>query len=367
MMAALAKLAALFLLVAFVSAAQAQPAGWQKTWDATLAAARKEGNVIILGSPDPVMRNEIIPKFTARYGISVSYIAGASSQLVGRVGVERASGIYSVDVFMAGNDTTVNVLYPAKMIDPLKPLMVLPEVTDGNKWKSGKLWFMDPEEQYALRLFSNVTGMIFINTDYVKPEEMLSVQDLLNPKWKGKISTDDPLSPGTGGNGAGNFYSQLGPEFVKKLFVDQQPMISRDRRSLADALARGSHPICLTCRGDDVRALQKEGFKIIEIYELSGILNRIRPGPFLLTVANKAPNPNAARVFVNWMATAEALEIYSRNYGETTLRKDIDESFLDPHSIPKPGVDYPDEGEFHWVASGRRENAEKARALLKKY
>jgi ABC-type Fe3+ transport system substrate-binding protein len=365
-MTAVKKLAALFFSVAFASGAQAQSANWQKTWDETLAAARKEGHVVVLGSPDPVMRNEIIPKFIARYGISVSYIAGSSSQLVTRVGVERASGIYTVDVFMSGNDTTVNVLYPGKMIDPLKPLLILPDVVDGSKWKTGKLWFIDPEERYALRLFSTVTGMIFINTDHVKPEEMRSVQDLLNPKWKRKISTDDPMVNGSGANGAGNFYTQLGPEYVKKLFVGQEPLISRERRALADGLARGTYPICLTCRADDVRTLQDEGFHIVEIYELAGITNRIRPGPFLLTVANKAPNPNAARVFVNWMAGREALEIHSRNYGEATLRKDVDESFLNPHTLPRPGVSYPDDGDYNFILTGRREATDNARAVLKR-
>jgi iron(III) transport system substrate-binding protein len=365
-MTGLRKPAALLFLIAFACAAQAQPADWQKTWDETLAAARKEGKVIVGGSPDPVMRNEIIPAFTARYGIPVAYIAGSSAQLAGRVRVERASGMYSVDVFMAGSDTTVNVLYPEKMIDPVKPLLILPEVTDGSKWKKGKVWFADPEEQYLLRLFNSVTGMIFINTDYVKPEEMRTIGDLVNPKWKGKISTDDPTVAGSGSAGAGNFYAQLGPDYVKKLYIDQEPVISRERRTMADWLARGTYPICLTCRDDDVRALQKEGFKITEIHELSGISNRLRPGPFFLTVANKPPNPNAARVFVNWMATKEALEIYSRNYGEATLRNDVDESFLDSHTLPRPGVTYPDDGDFDWIKTGRRQSAENARLVLKK-
>ena len=34
-------------------------------------AAKKEGKVVVAGSPDPVMRNDMIPKFTARFGIAV--------------------------------------------------------------------------------------------------------------------------------------------------------------------------------------------------------------------------------------------------------------------------------------------------------
>jgi 8-oxo-dGTP pyrophosphatase MutT (NUDIX family) len=116
---------------------------------------------------------------------------------------------------------------------------------------------------------------------------------------------------------------------------------------------------------DDVASLRKEGFKLEEIFELSDMQNRVNSAPFLLTVANKAPHPNAARIFVNWLSGKDALETYSRNYDSATLRTDVDESFLDPRTIPHPGVTYPDDTDLQWVSSGRREAAEKVRELLK--
>jgi iron(III) transport system substrate-binding protein len=337
----------------------------QKKWDDIVAAGKREGKVVIVGSPDPVMRADVIPAFQKRYGIQVAYIAGGSGEIVSRMRVERSTGLYSVDVYMSGNDSTVNVLYPEKMIDPIKPLLIAPDVVEGSKWKSGKLSFVDPEQQYILRLFSTVTGAVYVNLDFIRLEELRTAEDLLNPRWKGKISTEDPTISGSGSNGAGRFYADLGPEFVKKLYIDQTPLISRDRRLLSDALARGTYPICLTCRADDVAELQKAGFRLTEIFELDGMPNRIRPGPFLLTAANKAPNPNAAQVFINWMAGKEALEIYSRRYEQATLRTDVDESHLDPHLVPRADRTYPDDGDFGWISVGRRENTDKARALLK--
>ena len=49
-------LLALLLSVTFAASAAAQTSDWQKTWNETLAAAKKEGKVVIVGSPDPVMR-----------------------------------------------------------------------------------------------------------------------------------------------------------------------------------------------------------------------------------------------------------------------------------------------------------------------
>lgn len=360
------KFAIALLCLFLASNAMAQPADWQKVWDETLAAAKKEGKVVVVGSPDPVARKELIPKFTARYGIPVEYLAVASGgQMAIRLNTERKSGIYSVDVFLNGAGPTVNNLYADKMLNPLRPLLILPEVTDGSKWKRGKLSFVDPEDEYILLLFSNVDGLIFINTQYVKPEEMRSIQDLLNPKWKGKISTEDPFASGTGINKAVHFYTQMGPEFVRKLYADQKPAISRDRRQLTDWLARGTYPICLTCRQDDMKELQKEGFGLFEVYSMEGIDNRVTATPFMLSVANRAPHPNAARIFANWMATREALEIYSRDFGSATLRTDVDESFLDPNNIPRPGVRYADDTDFEWIAKGRVETGEKVRAVLK--
>ena len=170
---------ALPMLLSFASAGLAQGADWQKIWDETLVAAKKEGKIVVVGSPHPEMRNEVIPKFAA-------------------------------DVFMVGASTALNALYADKMIDPLSALLLTPEVTDGAKWKTGKPPFIDPEGRYILRLFSTIDSLVFINTDYVKPAEMRSVEDLLKPKWKGKISTEDPgIDSGSGGNKAANFYNQL--------------------------------------------------------------------------------------------------------------------------------------------------------------
>ena len=358
---------AVFVLLLFAQPLSAQTVDWKKTWDETLAAAKKEGKVVILGSPDPVMRNEIIPAFQSRYGISVEYIAVSNSgQASGRIKTERQSGIYSVDVFLSGLGTTVNVYYPEKMIAPIKPLLVLPDVTDGSKWKRGKPWFIDPDEQYILMLFANVDSHFYINTDFVEPDEVRSAKDLLNSKWTGKISSEDPTSSGTGANTAGHILRELGPDFTKKLYIDQKPAVSRERRQLTDWLARGTYPICFTCRTDDIRQLLKEGFKIMEVFQLSDLKNRLNSSPFILSYADRAPHPNAARVFINWLIGKEALEIYSRGYESPTLRTDVDESFLDPDNIPKPGMSYTDNTEFKWIAKERVEAANDVRALLKK-
>jgi iron(III) transport system substrate-binding protein len=348
-------------LLLSAAAAGAQDKGREQT----LAAAKKEGSVVVVGSPDPVMRSDIIPKFTARYGIPVEFLAGRSSEIAQRLRTERGAGIYSIDVFLSGPDTTATVYYPEKMIDPLKPLLVLPEVVDGSKWKKGKPWFVDPEERYVLRPFSNVSSLLFINTDFVKPSEIRSAKDLLNPKWRGKISAEDITTTGAGANLAARFYQQLGADFVKKLYIDQKTVVTRERRQFTDWLARGTQPICLNCREDDIRPLEKEGFKLQEIFELSDLAPGINGSPWMLSVANRAPHPNAAKVFANWISSKEGLELYARGYGSATLRTDIDESYLIPGNIPKPNVKYFDDTDWKWIVTGRHDYRDKVWKLMK--
>jgi ABC-type Fe3+ transport system substrate-binding protein len=355
----------LLVIISWAAPVSAQTKASEKEWAALVDAAKKEGKVVVAGSPDPVMRNEIIPKFKERYGIGVELLAGRSSEITARVKTERASGIYSVDVYLAGPDTTAVTLYGEKLIDPLLPLLVMPEVLDGTKWKRGKLWFADPEERFAARPFSSVATMLFINTDHVKPEEMRSAKDLLNPKWRGKISAEDPTTTGSGANAAARFYHDLGEDFVRKLYIEQKTVRTRERRQMSDWLARGTQPICLNCREDDVRPLVKDGFKILEIFELTDMPGSINGSPWMLTIANRPPNPKAAQLFANWILSREGLGIYARGYGSVSMRTDIDESHLNPGNLPKKNVKYFDDTDWNWIVTGRHEYREKVWQALK--
>src|SRR5688572_14510110 len=128
-------------LILFTSQAFAQSKDWEADWKQTLAGAKKEGRVVVVGSPDPVMRRDVIPKFTARFGIPVEFVSGRSGEIAARLRTEQQAGVYAVDVFMVGIGTLTRTLYPEKMLQPLKPLLVTPEITDPSKWKKGKLWF----------------------------------------------------------------------------------------------------------------------------------------------------------------------------------------------------------------------------------
>ena len=350
------------LLIGLALPALAQGEGWEKTWDKILRAARKEGRLVVIGPPEPELRRGILIKFKEKFGITVEYIGGRTSALAAKLRVERRARQYTADVVLGGIGTTSNVLYPEKMLHPLKPVLILPEVVDPSKWKIGKLWFMDPEEKYVLRLLNSVSRMFFINTELVKPDEIKSAQDLLNPKWRGKISS---LDPSARGSGSSSLLHPLGFEFAKRLYIDQKPVFSRNSRQLADWLARGTYPISLDANSREVKRLQKEGFPIKIIYSLPDHPGALSLGYGVMSLMNNAPHPNSAAVLVNWIASREGLEFYSRTQGRATTRNDVDESFVPPEEIPVPGLKYVDNADWEFNTTGKVRFRRRMKKLLR--
>jgi iron(III) transport system substrate-binding protein len=347
-------------------AAVAQSADWQKAWDETLTAARKEGKVVVAGPPDTQVRQLLPAAFEARYGIKMEYLTGRGSDQGTKLRREREAGIYAVDAVLAGSQTMFTVLHREKMLAPLKPELILPEVTDGNNWRRRSLWFPDPEQQYILRIFNTVREAFMVNTNEVKRGEIRKYSDLLDPKWKGKISFLDPARSGTGSNQVAMIYEQFGEDFVKKLLVDQNPMISRERRQLTDGVLRGTHPISFGAEDGEIERLQAEGLPVDTVYGLDDMPGSLSGGN-MVGLIDRAPHPNAARVFVNWMASREGNEIYGRALKMVPARSDIDaSSFMPSEVIPKPGVNYFDVFDYNFTITGKEEIRLRVKDILRR-
>ena len=161
---------------------------------------------------------------------------------------------------------------------------------------------------------------------------------------------------------AAQLYAQRGEDFVKRLYVDQKPMIARDRRQLTDWLTRGTYPIVFNADDEVVEIRRKEGEPLVTVYALSDLPASTTGGSGMLALMKNAPHPNAAKIFVNWMASKEGLETYARARGLATVRSDIDEkSFLTASLIPVPGVKYFDAHEWNFSL----QTAVKVRVWLK--
>jgi iron(III) transport system substrate-binding protein len=353
-------------LVFYAASALAQDKDWQGKWDQILAGAKREGKVVVSGNPAPDVRRDLPAKFTARFGIPVEYIGGRTAALAARIRNERAAGLYSTDVFISSISTMATIFYPEKWLDPIKPILLLPEVVDPSKWKRGSLWFQDPEQVYLPRMLNYVSRLFYVNTRHAKVEEFKSIKELLNPRWKGKIAIDDPVGFSSGTSTASYFYQAFGEDFVKGLYIDQKPVFSRDRRQLTDWLAHGAYPIVFGASESEVDKLREGGVPLDAVFHLPDAPVTVGQGFGTVGLINRAPHPNAARVFINWLLSKEGMETYSRGYKSVTTRNDVDESFLDPREIPHPGVKYLDSADWEYATTGEERINIRMKELLRR-
>ncbi len=229
-------------------------------------------------------------------------------------------------------------------------------MTDNSKWVRGAPWYMDPEQQHILRLSNSATLLLTVNTEHVKPEQITAMKDLLDPRYKGKLSAYDPTVSGPGSATASYLLDTLGEEFMRGLFQGQQPGVSRDERQIADWLIRGTYPVTLGLGASDTEPLKNDGFPIAIVRDLPDAPGTVSAGFGLVALINKAPHPNAARLFVNWIASKEGTEVYNKAQVTVSLRSDVDNSWAPPYIIPKPGVNYFDI--YNWEFTSRERSPE---------
>ena len=278
--------------------AQVKPA-WQAEWEKIVEAGKKEGQLAIYISG----YEEILPEFQKDYPeIKVAPITGRGSQVGQRLLAERRAEKYLADVVSAGGVTTYQQLFPAKVFDPIKPALLLPEITDTTKWYQGKHHYADPENQYIFSYVATATyGSVSYNTKLINAKDFKSYWDLLNPKWKGKVISRDIRVPGPGSGNARLFYylPDVGPTFIKKLYGEMDVTLFRDYRQGTDWLAVGKAAICFFCEADISKAqgLPVDTFGPGVFKEGAGLVQQFGT----LGLVNHAPHPNAAKVYINWL------------------------------------------------------------------
>ena len=341
-------------LVAVTTANSAEPKPpWQQDWDKTVAAAKAEGQVTVYvhSTYGPVLSSGAFEK--AFPGIKLTIVSGVENDLERRFTTERRAGKFLADVFMVGVLRSYDFMQ-AKFLDPIKSVLILPEVVDESKWWQGKHHYSDPERKYLFRYVASAQyGQISYNTQLVQAKEFTSFWDFLNPKWKGKILSRDIRLPGTGGSAIRLFYyhPEIGPEFVRKLFAETDITLFRDRRQGLDWLATGKFPICFWCEGVDkanTQGLPVDTFGRMK--EGAGL----SAGQAILTLVNQAPHGNAAKVFINWFLSRDGQLNFQKALGKAdegspdSLRIDIPKDDVDPKSRRLDGVKYLDTDQ--WLA-----------------
>lgn len=332
----MARLGSVFLFLVAPLATSSELCFGQE-WEKVLAAGKKEGKVAVIGPVGADRRDVLVEPFQKKYGISVEYFADRGSGIGPRLTTERGAGQYLWDVAITGTTTGLLVLLPPGMLDPMEPALILPDLKEPKNWRGGALEFVDPAKRFLVMTPSQ-RGTLFINPKVTKPQEIKSYKDLLNPKFRKKIVMDDPTRAGPGQATFTFFYlhPELGANFIRAL-VKQEPTVLRDYTQEIDGIAREKYSVLIGVSDIVAEERIKDGLPIAildprQIKEGSDI----SPGSGGLGLFNRAPHPNAAKVYINWLLSKDGQEGFAQVNGYISARLDVPTDHS-PWRVPIPG------------------------------
>ncbi len=343
-------------------AKQAGPAGpsLKTEWDKTVAAARQEAAVTIYTSAGPGQTSALRQGFQQAYGISAEFVAGRGAELREKLFRERSAGLYLADIYLMGASGMIVDLKPVGALDPLKPQLALPEVVDTKLWYNNAHIYQDKERQYVIGFTFFPEAPVVVNSEQVKPGDIKSWDDLLHPRFKGKIVINDPTTTGSGQKMFQMAAKSKGYGFFREL-VKQEPVVIRDLRQQTEWVARGKHAVLLGPQRSAVAELMNAGAPLKYVSPSDG--GYAGAGTGNMSLINKAAHPNAARVFINWLLSREGATIYSKNFLIQSARLDVPTDHLDPQMVREPGAVYSNSDDES-IALDRDAVVKEAKAIL---
>jgi iron(III) transport system substrate-binding protein len=261
-----------------------------------IAGAKKEGTVTVYTSADVEDMAALSAAFERAYGVKVQVWRGSSENVVQRGVAEARGGRYDADVFETGG-SAMESLHREKLLVPLKP----PDSAD-----------LLPA---ALTTHGEWTGTrynVFVaayNTKLVKKDELpQSYDELVDPKWKGRLGIEADDS-----DWFGAVIEALGEARGLKLFRDMVAAngisVRKGHTLLANLVTSGEVPFALTAYTYRVVQLKNKGAPV-DWFAIPPTIARMEGAG----VAKRAPHPNAAILFFEFMLTDAQELLRDREY-----------------------------------------------------
>jgi iron(III) transport system substrate-binding protein len=297
------------LLVAAAIAA-ALPAAAQETTPAMVAAAEKEGKVVWYASVDVKVAEAVAKAFKEQYPkIEVEVERTGSERILQRINQEYGSNIHNVDVANSSDASHFLFWKQQKWLMSHTP----PDV------RKFAAQYKDPDGYYATWRAS--LSCMGYNTTIVKESEApKGYKDLLDPKWKGKLTKSHPGYSGTALTGTYALVKVLGWEYFEQL-AKQNVQQLQSTTATPKSIASGERAVMVD--GNEynmfIEIQQKSPVKIV--YAVEGT-------PFISSptaIFAQAPHPNAARVFQNFIYTPKIQQLIVDIGGQRSAHPDVKE------------------------------------------
>ncbi len=307
---------------------------WERELKESLAAAEIEGKVTAIGRPGDD-RESFFKKFQEKYPkIKIEYTLMRPSNLAPRLLAEQQKNVYLWDVMVEGGNNVANVLKPAGATADIRDYLIRdPRVVGDSNWRGGFEDGYRLSDNIGIYSFAVSTSVgPYVNRDSISRQELSSLKDLIDPKWKGKIVINDPRLPAHGQIMLASMAFAEGNEYIRKIMVDQNPVYVTDVRQLTQWLATGRYPIAIGADSAMLDNLKKKGVgKGVETLLTSGIPRTI--SGVTVNVFKNPPHPAATKIFIHWMLGQEGQKAFSEQVGETNSRR-LDVKEAEPESAP---------------------------------
>jgi iron(III) transport system substrate-binding protein len=178
-------------------------------------------------------------------------------------------------------------------IPPFKAANILMPI-DWTKYYNIRTEMTDPDKLFIA--YGGSVKVVAYNTNLVKKEDLPKTwDDLLDPKWKGKLVVDSRpksflhLMPAWG--------EQKVLDYLKKL-ADNKPQYRRGQSESIQLMAAGDIAIIAGSYYHSVKLVKDKGAPIDVV-----LLDPVPVSMSFMTIAKATPHPNAAKLFLGWMAT----------------------------------------------------------------
>lgn len=338
--------------------------GWEATWEQWQAQAKNERKLVIYGTAKPLVHQAIAKGLKQTLDIELEFLSGRSAEIEQKIMTEYRAGLHLPDVWMAGGpDTAVFIFKPADMAEDLDPLIIRPEVRDPKTWYTGSFdkQYNDPWH-LSFSFIASVDIPLAINTNLVKADEIKSLDDLLDPKWKGKMILNDPTTSGKGQQSFVVIGWKMRSWDYWRAIAKQEPVIIRDTRLATDWLARGRYPILISPSTSAAAEFMQAGAPI-------GLVRFAREGYVshsggTISLLKKAPHPAASKLFLNWLLSKEGQTTWSRADGTQSARNDVPTDHLDSGRLRDPNIKYFSTSDWEYVSRDLKKDESLAKEIF---
>jgi iron(III) transport system substrate-binding protein len=265
---------------------------------ALIDAARKEATVVWYTSVDTSVAEAVGKKFEARYsGMKVEVNRSGSERVMQRVMQEAQSNVKAVDVIHTSDAGNFVDLKDQKMILKYIPASV-------EKYASN---FKDSDGYYfAWRSSLAVPGY---NPKLINAQDTPKTwQDLLDPKWKGKMVSAHPSYSGTIVTWEAAVTDLYKTDYLTAL-AKQDVMLVQSAADPVTKVTSGERPLAINGTDYSYFIDKKKGNPVEVIYPTDGAPLVTSPS----AIAQEAPHPSAAKLFTEWLFDLEAQQVLVDN------------------------------------------------------